>query len=76
MVDTALENYLRKELRADVSKLIKSSQPKSKQKASDTGQSVLGAVGHRIAEAASKAVKMSPVEAGLAAQQERVKLDH
>ena len=74
-VDTALEGYLRKELRADVSKLIKSSQPKSKQKASDTGQSVLGAVGHRIAEAANKAVKMSPDEAGLAAQQERVKLD-
>ena len=74
-VDTALENYLRKELRADVSKLIENSQPKGKQKASDTGQSKLGAVGHRIAEAAKKAIKMSPDEAGLAAQLERAKLD-
>jgi len=70
-VDTALEKYLRRELRASVSKLVKKSQPMSKSKASDSGQSKIGDVGHRVAEAALKAMKMTPEKAARAAQDER-----
>ena len=73
-VDTALEKYLRRELRASVSKLVKKSQPMSKSKASDSGQSKIGDVGHRVAEAALKAMKMTPEQAARAAQDERATL--
>ena len=75
-VDSALEKYFRKELRKDVNDLIKRSQPKGRQKAADTGQSKIGVVGHEIAKAAKKAIKMSPEEAGLEAQKIRTKLDN
>ena len=67
-VDLALEKYLRKELRADVNKLIKRSQPASKQRASDKGQSKIGDVGHKIAKVAQEAVKLTPEQAGRKAE--------
>ena len=73
-VDTQLEKYMQKELRKRVKKKVKDSQPKSKAQA-NKGRSTIGPVGHEIALAAMNAMKKSPDEAALAAQEQLAKLD-
>lgn len=74
-VDDVLESYMVKSYKESINKLFQRSKPKSKNKASDSGQSKIGSAGHLIAEAAEAASMMSPDAAELEAAKIRREID-